>query len=411
MAEQSGMPPIVDVGVGAVKGAARTAVGLGELVSKIPGVSQTLDAAYGPGVRARSFDWAREHLKPTNTAQAVGQGVEQIGEFFAPGAGLAKMKTAAKTGIGLLDTITGMGLEGASAAAVDAAQKGTPKDALKTGALTAGAGLTLQGAAKMFQKGAGWIGEASEKALLKPGKAALEGQTPTTMVRNLFKYDAGGTLGQSFEKVNERIGERVAKLRAVLGADPAARVDLKALGDETLKSFMGNKQAVAALDRIREGVEFGLNERGVKLRNGVLDLADANVAKQAVGEMGAWLKDAGGKTVSDADRVTEKVANAFYRQLKSAIEKQATGDVAAINRELSELIPIRSAIIERIPVADRANVLNLADIAGLASGNLGLSLANRMFQSGRAANLMQKAGKADIGPTVTAAARLTGASQ
>ena len=415
-AEAAGMPPIVDVGVGAVKGAAKTAVGVGELVSNIPGVSHALDAVYGPEVRKGSFDWARSFLKPTNTAQAIGQGAEQVGEFFMPAAKLGHIKTALKTGSGLLNAIAGMGVEGVSAAAVDAAQKGHLNDVMKTGALTAGVGLGVQGGLKGAQVPAKWLGERIESALLKPMPVSLEGATPKQMVQTMFKHDLGGTLGQSFDKVTAKIREKSAQLKAALTADPSAVVDLKALRDTTVNDFTGNQQAIKAMDRIREAVEFGLNERGVKLKNGVLDLADATTAKQAVGELGAWLHDVTGKTTSDADRVLEKVANRFYGHLKRAIEAQAKGDVAAINKEIGELIPIRHAIIRRIPIAERASVLNATDIVGGAAAvidpsALGLSIAGRLLKSGRVANVAQKAGTADTTTAATTAARLTGVAQ
>lgn len=410
LVEQAGMPPIADIGVGAAKGVASTAVGLTELAHKIPGVSRLT------GLTPGSFEWARAQLKPTNTAQKIGKGAEQVAEFFGPGALLKGAKTAMAVGGGgrvsnAVNAGTGLALEGASAAAVDAAQKGTTDDLASTAALSAGMGGLVQTLAKGGQGAARWLSEASEKALLKPSTRALEGQTPTAMVRNLFKYDAGGTLGQSFDKVNERIVDRVGKLKSTLAADPSAVVDLRTLGADTLKSFMNNKQAAEAMDRIQKAVTFGLNERGLKLKNGVLDLADANVAKQAVGELGAWIKGVKGQTADDASDVLEKVANRFYGNLKTAIEKQAKGDVAAINRELSELIPIRTAIIERIPVADRANIMSLPDVAALASGNLGISIANRLLGSGRVANAANKASKADTSKLAQQVARLTGAAQ
>lgn len=429
-----------DVGVGALKGAAKTAVGLGELVTKIPGVETALDATAHAlsgvpdysgernleslvtgaeprrGLTARSFDWARSQLEPTNTPQTIGQGVEQVAEFFAPASALTKIKGALKTGVGLLDAVAGMGIEGASAAAVDAAQKGTVADAWRTGALTAGTGLGLQAVTKAAQKPATWLAERIESALLKPTAGVLEGLTPMQMVRNLFKHDLGGTLGQTYDKVNQRLAEKTAQLRSILHADPTASVKLAIVARDTLADFSGNKQAAEALERIREAVEFGLNERGVNLGRGVLNLADGNVAKQAVGELGAWIHDITGKTTTDADRVLEKVANRFYAHLKTAIERKATGDIAAVNRELSELIPIKAAIIRRIPVAERSNVLNAGDLAaGIGTvvhpSALGLSIANRLLQSGRAANVLSKAGRVDATGAATTGARLTGASQ
>ena len=64
-----------------------------------------------------------------------------------------------------------------------------------------------------------------------------------------------------------------------------------------------------------------------------------------------------------------------------------------INKQLSDLIPISHAIIRRIPVAERQNVLSLTDIisGGFAIGNpkaMGLFALNRLTKSGSFAKLL-----------------------
>jgi len=77
--------------IGAAKGVGNTVAGLGEMVHMIPGVSAGVDALYGkPGLSDASFKEARRVTAPTNTAQAVGQGVEQVGEFFLPTGAVGK---------------------------------------------------------------------------------------------------------------------------------------------------------------------------------------------------------------------------------------------------------------------------------------------------------------------------------
>lgn len=405
---------VADVGIGAIKGAGETAVGLGELTSKIPGVSQALNAAYGPEVVKGSFDWARSFLKPKNTAQSIGKGIEQTAEFFAPGGIVKRGAQAVKTGTKALDMASRLALEGGSAAAVDAAQKGTVEDALSTGALSAGTGAGVAAVAKGFQLPAKWASERIEAALLKPMTGALEGQTPKQLVQNMFKHKLGGTLDQSYAKVTLKLAEKSAELRSMLTADPNATVKLGVVANNTLNGYKNNPQAVQAMDAIREAVEFELNKRGVDLGNGVLNLADANAAKQAVGELGAWVRDPSGRVLDNSSKYIEDVSNAFYGQLKRAIESKATGDLARVNRELSELIPIKAAIIHRIPVEQRANLLKASDVASALGtvfepSALAIGIGNRILGSGRAANVLNAASRPEI--TGAAAARLTGAAQ
>lgn len=87
----------LDVGTGILKGAANTVIGLGGLVHQIPGVSTAVDALYGtPGLSQAAFPAAREAVKPTNTAQSVGQMGEQVGEFFLPTGAVGKMGKVAE---------------------------------------------------------------------------------------------------------------------------------------------------------------------------------------------------------------------------------------------------------------------------------------------------------------------------
>lgn len=335
-------------------------------------------------------------VKPANRDQRIGKIAGDVGQFFVPAAALGKAKMALATGHGVLDALVGAGMEGASAAGVSSAQKGTTKGAAKTGAIAAGTTLGTQAALTVGGKGMDWLGQRIERALLKPNVSATEGLSPTELVKNIYKYNVGGTLGQSYDKVQARIQSLVGNLRGMLQASSQAGggVSLNRVAQDVEDSFLNNPQAKAAVSRILDHIEFGLNTQGIPAGTGVLNVADANVAKQAVGDMGAWLHDLHGTTVSDADKVTEAVANRFYTHLKTAVEQNATGPVATINKMISDLIPIRAAIIRRIPVADRANIFNMADLIGLSAHTLGLSIANRIVNSGRAADALVTAGRA-----------------
>jgi len=147
-----------DVGVGIAKGAANTAVGLGELMHRIPGVSTAVDALYGqPGLSERSFPAAREAVQPTNTAQKDGYYGEQIGEFFLPVAGAAgKAGTAGRIGKDAL---------------LAGAQTGSATDAAITGGLSAvipGAQAAVRGA-----HGLQSLGEKMVRSAIKPTVASL----------------------------------------------------------------------------------------------------------------------------------------------------------------------------------------------------------------------------------------------
>ena len=89
-----------DVGIGMLKGAGDTALGLGQLVHQIPGVSGAVDRLYGaPGLSNQAFQVYDKELEATNPAQMVGKGVEFLAEAAIPvTAGVKALPTTAKAG-------------------------------------------------------------------------------------------------------------------------------------------------------------------------------------------------------------------------------------------------------------------------------------------------------------------------
>lgn len=89
-----------DFGAGALKGAAHTALDLGEAMHAIPYVSTAVDTLYGtPGLSKGAFEQARKDTAYTNTTQRVGGAAETVGELLVPVGEAAKaVPTAARAG-------------------------------------------------------------------------------------------------------------------------------------------------------------------------------------------------------------------------------------------------------------------------------------------------------------------------
>lgn len=381
-----GLP--ADISRGIAQGVGKTAVGIADLAAtglrQIPGVRN-----YVPD--ESTFDAARAKLEPQNTQQKIGQGVEQTLEFFAPAAALSKLKIAAKTGKGFLDALIGAGVEGTSAAAVSSAQQGDTAEALQTGGTSAVLGLGAQGVAAAIKP----LGQRVENSLIK---ASTRDVQDGFNVANVYKHKLGGTLSETYDKATDAIQKYSDELKSYLNIsnqlgrkvnllDEIAAVETE-LRNKSAKTFGQNSEIRRAIDKLLDDPQF--QKIGP---NGEIDIVTANEIKQAVGGLGAWLHNPGGKVVGADDRAMETVANALYGKLKTSIEKQAIGPISAVNKKLSEVIPIRQAIIRRIPVEQRGNVMNLGDLLAFSSRDLGLSLANRIFRSGRAANAMVSAGE------------------
>ncbi len=94
-----------DLAIGAVKGAGNTVYGLGKVVHDYTPIGRISDA-----IQPGAFEDANKppELTPTNAAQRVGQGVEQVGEFFLPTGAAGKVGKVAEVGkAGLLTLAQG----------------------------------------------------------------------------------------------------------------------------------------------------------------------------------------------------------------------------------------------------------------------------------------------------------------
>jgi len=368
---------------GAAKGAANTVAGLGEMLHRVPGVSALVDRLYGtPGLSKAAFPAAREAVKPSTPAEKAGYTAEQVGEFLVPGPGKAgKVAEAVRSGVTTF------------------AQTGSPTAA----AAATGATAAVNAAVPAIKAGANWTAERIERALVKATAAdKADGFTAS----NVFKHDVGGTLQQTYQKTTDKIKDLSAQLGQRLRylspggqkpeidvIDALDRAAQKATGDAA--HTMGQNTAMAdAVTKVLHELAPVLDQAGTQAAtSGKIDLVTANALKQGVGELGAWKHDPTGRVVSADDKAMETVANAFYQELKNQIEQKAVGPVKSINKQIGELIGIKNAVIRRIPVAERSNVLNAGDLVGFGTGKWGLALANHLLQSGRTANVLSAIGQ------------------
>lgn len=135
---------LADVGKGAAKGIADTAVGAGEMIHKIPGVSTAVDALYGtPGLSQRAFPEAHKELAPQNTSERAGGLLADVGMMFAPNVGSIK-------GLGAVTKLPGLVESAGKAALMSGAQSGgDPVSMAEAGALAGGGELASGGLTKM----------------------------------------------------------------------------------------------------------------------------------------------------------------------------------------------------------------------------------------------------------------------
>lgn len=416
------------------KGAAK---GLGSTISTIGEIGDAaLSKTVGAGIAALTGDKGastpvglnsteknlervtgkKDLLTPTNTAQKIGYGAEQIGEFFLPGgiAGKAastasKLVKSAKVAeevvtkvapkipeaVSLVQKTLKLGTKIAPQVASDTAtalqQTGDTKEAGMTGVISAGFG-----AASPVVK---WLGtNIASKApriinsLIKPlskefefGKNAGAG-----VVKEGVK---GATIGSFYDnlvakrkEIGTLIGEKLSKVKDVkVDVTPA----VNSL-DEAIKK--ANKQGEAALaTRLREVKNALVSEfdeatgEAIGSKDLVMSPENARKFKTEIGEAIRWTGQAFDNDVNQA-RVN------VYRQINDAIDAAVPG-VKDLNARYADIFSAETSMKRTRDIIERQNLAGLiptgvgaavGTTASLASGDTGLTAVGKGLLAGAA---------------------------
>lgn len=403
-----------DLGMGVLKGAGSTLKGLGQIGSDILNntVGRVTNILTGKGnVSSKPISpiydkttpesqKVDELLNPNGTAENIGYGAEKIAEFLAPSAEIAK-GTKALTGLvkgtdmasGLLRTGIKAGTEALSTGAISTAQQGGINDQVKTNALVGGlfslAGSGISAGIKALSNPAKSLGEKIATTVIKPNASDM---ADGFNVKNLQKYDLGGTLEQTMAKTQNKLNDLSTQLKTKLAGSNTS-INLNTIYDDTVKSLEGNRAKNFGNIKGTERVLQSLKDEIIQVagNNGLVSIPEAQLVKQGAGTKGSWVFGSGDPDAS----AVEKVYNAFYSNLKTAIEKNSPEGVKEINKQISELIPISNAVIRRLPVAQRNSVLGLTDHIGLFGAvfnpkELLMLGASKLSKSGQFADYLTK---------------------
>lgn len=256
-------------------------------------------------------------------------------------------------------------------------------------AATVGGAIPLIGAA--YQGIKGLIPKTGQKiqfSVIKPSSADIKDGFD---INTLKKYNLGGSLGQTAHKTQDKLDDLTRQLQSRVKRTDVA-VDLHDVYQRTTKKLVGDKAKnfgnIASTRRVLQNLENEIDEVS---SSGLVDLAESQVVKQSAGLKGSWVF---GSADPDATAV-EKVYTAFYRELKEEIETKAPSGVKEINKQISELIPVMNAVIRRIPIAERNNVLSLTDVINLGvtaihPSGAALLAINKLSKSGRFGSMLSK---------------------
>lgn len=397
--EQRGVGGFIGgLGKGFFKGTESTLFGLGTLAEK--GISAVT------GKKREEIGIVPEEkpisLIPQTTAEKIGYGVETIAEFLLPSTAVLKVTK----GLGVIGR---MAVEAGLAGGQMAIKEGGITDDVKTSAII-GAAFPLLGTAfktgkQVFGRGLVAGGEKIQFTKIRPTSADI---ADGFKVENIKKYDLGGSLDQTFLKTQIKLNKLTAQLKSTLTAtqkfwtaEERFPVDLNKIYQRVVNNFskveglrlkqFGDIGAIENRALKQLGEEIQLATGGT----GNADILSAQFIKQGAGRKGAWQF---GRVEPDANAI-EQVYSNFYRELNTELKNLGHKAYQTINAQISELIPIQNAIIRRMPVEQRNNVISLTDSIALYGSifdpkALVLLGAQKLSKSGRFANVLIKAGEA-----------------
>jgi len=146
----------------------------------------------------------QSYFKPKNTAESIGKGAEQVGEFFLPGG--AEEGVAEKVGnIGRLTPLIKPAVRSLMAEEVNQAQGGTPGVGAAGGAAGEAVGAGMRAAAPKLAESALHIGAPQRGFGKTPGRAALDltsGVRPESVLSS-GRESMGGLMNDLESHVNE----------------------------------------------------------------------------------------------------------------------------------------------------------------------------------------------------------------
>ncbi len=408
---QEGDTGLQGVATGLAKGELKTASGLANLGDTIgrytAGPFVNLAQGKGFTVPEKGLDMPQlftpgtpeaATLEPQGTAENVGYGAEKIAEFLTPSGEINAISKAGQgfiKGTGILSKLGRVGIkagtEAVSTGAISTAQEGEFNDQAKTNAIVGGlfslVGSAAGEAIDLLGKGVKKVGKKIQTTVIKPNLADLK---DGFKIENLKKYNLGGSNEQVLFDTSNKLNELSDQLNKKLGSSNVS-LNLNGIYDETVAALGGSKAKnfgnIKGTERVLESLKNEITE--VAGKNGLVSIPEAQLVKQGAGTKGSWVFGSGDPDAS----AIEKVYNAFYKNLKVAIEKNSPEGVKEINKQISELIPIQNAVLRRIPVESRNSIMSLNDSISLFGSLLNPKAlavlgAGRLSKSGKFGNFL-----------------------
>ena len=350
--EPQGEKGLKGFGLGAVKGALSTVSNIGGLASKvaskipnsllsIPVVGPVVGAVKAVGKAGDTLEPYKGNFKPQGTAEKIGFGTEQVGEFFIPGGAVSKATKAAEAGVdafklgkvatGALKLGTKATISAGEVAGITALQGGSKEEVKTAAEFGAAFSIVSQGIGKLLQKAP----ETAWSSILKrtPTEAAKNPNLPAQVAKTglagasrasilekskqaiqNIEVALDDVLSQSKGKIGTlKIAPYLDELRNAYKNVPGEQASLDAI-DNVMRDLLKRKSlTVAEANQLKRNI-YGAIEKSYG--KGMLDLPAKTEAQKLIA---AGLKREIEKVVPEVKSLNEK--QAVYLQVKKAIEK------------------------------------------------------------------------------------------
>jgi hypothetical protein len=266
-----------------------------------------------------------------------------------------------------------------------------------------------KGAKKVAAVPAKPIGRGLEKAAARIEGVKVPVKSPEfkkgAMNKLYAKYGVFGNAKQvqeqwqgNIKQVYDQVKQQIAKN----SGDPNNYVSLSDVFDKAEKILTEGKSGTTklALKRRLKKVEAEFLEAHPQ---GHINLADAQLEKQAVGRKGDWHAKNGKITSNPDASETSAAYNAAYYALKKELEAKGGPGIKELNKALSEMIPMERAASKQILLAGRKSIIpldvylgGLSTAASVVSGNplpAAVAVANVATKSPTVAKGLYKTGR------------------
>jgi hypothetical protein len=232
--------------------------------------------------------------------------------------------------------------------------------------------------AKVAEETAGALKESTGEALKGAAKRNVAQQLGGTRVdykhgyrpENALKYDLVGKPTEIADKSKDILDELNAKAK-----------EIGATSDETVNLPNVFKRVANSFDRRADpehydAIQAHLKEMADKYEKAFpeadVDLPSAMKLRTVVGDDAAFIGQAGrdGKMMDPDASWKEKVYTKMYNELKDELHAKGGPELQAINKQQSEIIPIRQTAINRIPAEEKKLRFGLMDAAAAGIGGV-----------------------------------------